>query len=113
MLRPPLQNYFRKTAFATEILRRQMAKGAEAQISGSDAAWTDGSPRSKATTTRACEQYAQSIALARQAFSFLNQEGPVVAGRANPWLVVLETAHQSSVALGARTASSRCDHSPL
>ena len=48
------------------------------------------------------EQYAQSIALARQAYSFLNEEGSVVAGRANPWLVVLEKAHRSSVALSMR-----------
>jgi phage terminase small subunit len=48
------------------------------------------------------EQYAQAIALARQAFSNLNEEGPVIAGRANPWLVVLEKAHRSSVALSMR-----------
>ena len=48
------------------------------------------------------EQYAQSIALARQAYSFIAAEGPVVGGRPSPWLVVLEKAHRSSVALSMR-----------
>jgi phage terminase small subunit len=48
------------------------------------------------------EQYAQAIALARQAYAHLNEEGSVVGGRANPWLVVLEKAHRSSVALSMR-----------
>ena len=48
------------------------------------------------------EQYAQAIALARLAYAALEKEGPVVAGRANPWVVVLEKAHRSSVALSAR-----------
>jgi phage terminase small subunit len=48
------------------------------------------------------EQYAQSIALARQAYANLTEEGSVVAGRANPWLIVLEKAHRSSVALSMR-----------
>ena len=48
------------------------------------------------------EQYAQSIALARQAYSYLDSEGPILGGRANPWLVVLEKAHRSSVALSMR-----------
>ena len=48
------------------------------------------------------EQYAQSIALARQAYSYLAAEGPVVGGRASPWLVVLEKAHRSSVGLSMR-----------
>lgn len=48
------------------------------------------------------EQYAQAIALARQAYEALSKEGPVIAGRANPWVVVLEKAHRSSVALSAR-----------
>jgi phage terminase small subunit len=48
------------------------------------------------------EQYAQAIALARQAYANLESEGPVIAGRANPWLVVLEKAHRSSVALSMR-----------
>ena len=48
------------------------------------------------------EQYAQAIALARVAYAHLNGEGPVVSGRANAWLVVLEKAHRSSVALSQR-----------
>ena len=48
------------------------------------------------------EQYAQSIALARVAYAHLNGEGPVLNGRANPWLIVLEKAHRSSVALSMR-----------
>ena len=52
--------------------------------------------------THLLEQYAQSIALARDAFAALEREGPVVNGRANPWNVVLEKAHRSSVALSMR-----------
>ena len=36
------------------------------------------------------EQYAQAIALPRGAYAHLTGEGPVVSGRANPWLIVLE-----------------------
>jgi hypothetical protein len=62
------------------------------------------------------EQYAQSIALARVAYAHLNGEGPVVAGRANPWLIVLEKAHRSSVALSMRlrlSPQSRFDRKTL
>jgi phage terminase small subunit len=48
------------------------------------------------------EQYAQAIALARQAYAALAAEGSVVGGRANPAHVVLEKAHRSSVALSMR-----------
>jgi len=48
------------------------------------------------------EQYAQAIALGRQAYAALEAEGPVVAGRPNPWVVILEKAHRSAVALSAR-----------
>jgi phage terminase small subunit len=48
------------------------------------------------------EQYCQAIALARQAFEQLEVEGPVIAGRTSPWIVVLEKAHRSSVALSMR-----------
>jgi phage terminase small subunit len=48
------------------------------------------------------EQYAQAIALARQAYAELEASGPVVNGRASPWIIVLEKAHRSSVALAAR-----------
>jgi phage terminase small subunit len=48
------------------------------------------------------EQYCQAAALARTAYANLDAEGAVVAGRANPFLVVLEKAHRSSVALSMR-----------
>ena len=48
------------------------------------------------------EQLAQSIALARQAYAELERAGPVTDGRASPWIVILEKAHRSSVALSAR-----------
>src|SRR5262245_48032410 len=44
------------------------------------------------------EQYAQAIVLGRQAYAAIEEEGPVVGGRANPWVVVLEKAHRSAVA---------------
>ena len=49
------------------------------------------------------EQYAQAVVLARQAFGQLARYGPVNAGKASPWLVVLEKAHRSAVALSARS----------
>jgi phage terminase small subunit len=58
------------------------------------------------------EQYAQAIALGRQAFAALEAEGPVVGGRASPWVTVLEKMHRSAVALSARlrlTPQSRTD----
>jgi Phage terminase, small subunit len=48
------------------------------------------------------EQYAQAIVLARQAYAELEASGPVVDGKASPWLTVLEKTHRSSVALAAR-----------
>ena len=48
------------------------------------------------------EQYAQAVLLARQAFDKLEEEGPVVDGRANAWLIVLEKSHRSAVQLSAR-----------
>jgi hypothetical protein len=48
------------------------------------------------------EQHAQAILLARQAFDKLATEGPVIDGKASPWLVVLEKAHRSAVALSGR-----------
>jgi hypothetical protein len=48
------------------------------------------------------EQHAQGIALARQAYAELEASGPVVNGKASPWLVVLEKAHRSCVALSGR-----------
>ena len=48
------------------------------------------------------EQYAVAILLARQAYAEIEAGGPVVGGKASPWLVVLEKAHRSSVALSGR-----------
>ena len=48
------------------------------------------------------EQYAQAILLAQQAYDELSTNGPVIDGRASPWLVVLEKAHRSAVALSGR-----------
>ena len=48
------------------------------------------------------EQHAQAIALARRAYAELAVSGPVIDGKASPWLVVLEKAHRSAVALSAR-----------
>jgi phage terminase small subunit len=48
------------------------------------------------------EQYAQAIALARQAYAELEKKGPVINGRASPWIAVLEKTHRSAVALAAR-----------
>src|SRR5262245_7780955 len=48
------------------------------------------------------EQYAQSIALAREAFDELQRHGRVINGKASPWIIILEKAHRSSVALSAR-----------
>ena len=48
------------------------------------------------------EQYAQAILLARKAYAELETGGPVIDGKASPWLVVLEKAHRSAVALSGR-----------
>ena len=56
----------------------------------------------KPTDAALIEQYAQAIALGRRSYAALDDEGPVVSGRANPWIVVLEKAHRSAVALSAR-----------
>jgi hypothetical protein len=56
----------------------------------------------KASDRHLIEQYAQAIVLARQATTELAATGPVVQGRASAWLIVLEKAHRSSVALAAR-----------
>lgn len=46
--------------------------------------------------------YAEAIVLARGAAVALSAEGPVVAGRASPWLVVQEKAHRALAALSMR-----------
>jgi hypothetical protein len=48
------------------------------------------------------EGYAQAIVLSRQATTALAAEGPVVAGRTNPWLVCQEKSHRAIAALSAR-----------
>lgn len=48
------------------------------------------------------EQYAQAVALGRRAYAELDRSGPVVDGKASAWLIVLEKAHRSAVALSAR-----------
>lgn len=48
------------------------------------------------------EQYAVAADLARQAQAQLDEHGAVVAGKANPWLVVQEKSVRSLVALAAR-----------
>jgi hypothetical protein len=48
------------------------------------------------------EQFAQVVVLARQAYAELEEAGPVINGRASPWLTVLEKAHRSAAALSVR-----------
>lgn len=48
------------------------------------------------------ELYAQAIVASREAFAHLEEEGFVVDGKANPWVIILEKAHRSSVALAAK-----------
>ncbi len=48
------------------------------------------------------EQYAQAIAMAREAFELLQRDGTTVDGKLNPQVTVLEKAHRSCVALAAR-----------
>lgn len=48
------------------------------------------------------EQYAQAVVLGRRAYAELAASGPVVDGKTSPWLVALEKAHRSAVALAAR-----------
>jgi hypothetical protein len=56
--------------------------------------------------------YAEACALADQAAAQLATNGPVVAGKVSPWLVVLEKAHRAQSALAIRLRlcpSSRTD----
>jgi len=46
--------------------------------------------------------YAEAIVLARQAANALAREGPVVAGRGSPWVVVQEKAHRAMSMLSMR-----------
>jgi phage terminase small subunit len=56
----------------------------------------------KSSDRHLIEQFCQAIMLARQATTELATTGPVVQGRVSAWLIVLEKAHRSSVALAAR-----------
>jgi phage terminase small subunit len=47
-------------------------------------------------------RYCQNVVLAGLAAEALTREGPVVAGRVNPWLVVAEKADRALVALSMR-----------
>ena len=47
-------------------------------------------------------QYVGACDLCEQAQGNLDQEGAVIAGKANPWIVILEKASRSCVALSAR-----------
>jgi Phage terminase, small subunit len=48
------------------------------------------------------EMYAAAIALSRQAYDELERNGPVIDGKASPWIAVLEKTHRSSAVLAAR-----------
>jgi hypothetical protein len=50
------------------------------------------------------EQYAQAIALARQAYAELEASGPVVNGRASPWIAPLLPVPRSSGTTSYRSA---------
>ena len=47
-------------------------------------------------------RYCENAVLARRAAAALTSEGPVVAGRTNPWLIVAEKADRALVALSMR-----------
>jgi len=47
-------------------------------------------------------QYCQAIALGDEASAYIRKEGAVVAGRASPWLIVLEKCQRAVVALSMR-----------
>jgi phage terminase small subunit len=48
------------------------------------------------------QAYAEAIVLARKAAVALDKDGPVVGGRANPWIVVQEKAHRAIAAMAMR-----------
>ena len=48
------------------------------------------------------EMYAQAIVAGRKAFAKLEKEGYTINGKTNPWVIILEKAHRSSVALAGR-----------
>jgi len=47
-------------------------------------------------------QYAQSVRLSKQAFARLEEEGPILEGRPNPWVFIWEKATRTSHGLAAR-----------
>ena len=48
------------------------------------------------------EMYAAAIALSRQSYTELEENGPVIDGRVSPWVTTLEKAHRSAVALAGK-----------
>jgi hypothetical protein len=48
------------------------------------------------------QAYAEAIVLARRAAVELDRDGPVIGGRASPWIVVQEKAHRAIAALSMR-----------
>jgi P27 family predicted phage terminase small subunit len=47
-------------------------------------------------------RYCEAVVLARRAAAALTSEGPVIAGRTNPWLTVQEKAVRAMVSLSMR-----------
>jgi hypothetical protein len=56
----------------------------------------------RASDSPLIQGYAEAIVLARQAAAALAREGPVIGGRASPWIVVQEKAHRSLASLSMR-----------
>jgi len=56
----------------------------------------------KAVDGHLLEQYCQSTLLARQSYAELAKTGPVVDGKASPWVAILEKAHRSSAVLAGK-----------
>ena len=48
------------------------------------------------------ERYAEAILLSRRAYGELEANGPVINGKASPWIIILEKTHRSCVQLSAR-----------
>jgi hypothetical protein len=48
------------------------------------------------------QAYAEAICLGRKAAAALDEEGPVLGGRANPWITVQEKAHRAIAAMAMR-----------
>jgi phage terminase small subunit len=90
------------TPVSTDRLRPRSGLPPEVKLLWSELVSSMPHDHFRASDSALIEQYYQAIALARQAYANLTEEGSVIAGRANPWLVVLEKSHRSSVALSMR-----------